>query len=393
MRENNTAKTLLILIFLLFCSKPLRADVTCKVPDVGTLKPHEFKIHVGLTNYWQGAWGGVNTKNADRISGLYDLDLCYLVSAKEHSAGLGDYVLLAVSAQSSFGEGISDSKVGSFFNLNEGVKGNYCIIVDKLFVEFTGHDRLFTVNVGKIDLIDYFDHSAVANEFKDQFFAYPLVQTDNIPFPCKGLGIRAQYDPTPFWYAEAGIGDAKADSRETGFNTAFSNDPEYFSIGEIGIRPNLFNKEGTYRFMIWYDTQDKPYLNRSAHTKHGDTGFAMSFDQKLMEKVTGFLRYGWADDKVNEEEDFVSFGAQIEGPIEGREKDVFAVGYAHGLRSPNGLSSSEDEREMDLIEAYYRIQVNDNIQISPDIQWVTHPGGLESESPAIVFGLRVRMKF
>ena len=383
---------LLLLMVALCWDFAFATEIPCQVPDVGTLQPHKYKVDIGLTNYWQGAWGGVNTKNADRISGLYDLDLWYLVSAQEHSEGLGDYVLLAVSAQSSFGEGITDSKVGSFFNLNEGVKGNYSIIVDKLYVEFTGQDRLFTINVGKIDLIDYFDHSAVANEFRDQFFAYPLVQTDNIPFPCKGLGIRAQYDPAPFLYAEAGMGDAKANSKETGFNTAFSNDPEYFSIGEIGIRPNLFGRQGTYRFMIWHDTQDKPHLNRSGHTKHGDNGFAMSFDQKLTEKVTGFFRYGWADDKVNEEEDFISFGAQIEGPIEGREKDVFAVGYALGIRSPDGLSS-DDEREINLIETYYRIQVNGYLQISPDIQWVTHPGGLENESPAVVFGLRVRVKF
>jgi carbohydrate-selective porin OprB len=118
----------------------------------------------------------------------------------------------------------------------------------------------------------------------------------------------------------------------------------------------------------------------------------MSFDQQLTEKLTGFFRYGWADEKVNEEEDFVSFGAQIEGPIEGREKDVFAIGYALGVRSPDGLSS-DDARNINLIETYYRIQVNDNIQISPDIQLVTHPGGLDKESPAIVYGLRLRIKF
>jgi porin len=150
--------------------------------------------------------------------------------------------------------------------------------------------------------------------------------------------------------------------------------------------------KGTYRFMIWYDTQDKPHLDRSGHTKNGDTGFAMSFDQQLTEKLTGFFRYGWADEKVDEEKDFVSFGAQIDGPLEGREKDVFAVGYALGIRSSDGLSS-DDARNINLIEMYYRIQVNDNIQISPDIQYVTHPGGLEKESPAIVYGLRLRVKF
>lgn len=385
-------KVLLIVVVLLFCGTIRAKDVTCEVPDVGGLKPGEYKTKISLTHYWQGAVGGVNTKNADRISGLHDLDLCYLLSAEPKKNYNGDYTIIAVSAQSSFGNGITGSKVGSFFNLNEGVKGNNELIIDKLFVEFTTQDRLFTVNIGKIDLIDYFDHSAVANEYKHQFFAYPLVQTDNIPFPSKGLGIRVQYDPSEFWYVGAGMEDAQADKRETGIRTSFHDEDYFFSIGEVGIRPNFLNKTGTYRFMVWYDPRNKSYLDGSGRTKRDDLGFALSFDQELTDKLTGFFRYGWADDKVNEEEDFVSLGAQIEGLIEGRDQDVFAIGYARGLRSPNGLSSSDD-REIDLLEVYYRMEVNDNLKISPNIQWLTHPGGLKGESPAFIFGLRTRIKF
>jgi carbohydrate-selective porin OprB len=392
MRKSGVSNQFVFLFFLLFCNNILRAEIICEVPDVGTLKPNEYDFHLGLTNYWQGAWGGVNTKDADRISGLYDYDLCYLLSAREHEKGLGDYILLVGSGQSSFGHGISESKVGSFFNLNEGVKGDYPFIVDKMFVEFTGWDRLMTFDAGKIDLIDYFDHSAAANEFKDQFFAYPLVQTDNIPFPSKGLGLRARYDPVGLLYVQAGVGDARASSHETGFNTAFDDAPEYFGIGEIGIRPDLLDMEGTYRFMVWFDTQDKSYLDDQERMKQNDTGFALSFDQKFTEKLTCFFRYGWADDKVDEEEDFFSFGGQINEPIEGRTDDVFAVGYARALRSPYNLAY-DDERQIDLLETYYKIKINTNVEISPDIQLVTHPGGLKDESPAVVFGVRGRIKF
>ncbi len=382
--------TLLILYF--FSNLAYAEKNMCDVPDVGTLSPGDFKTKLGLTNYWQGSVGGINDKNSDRISGVYDFDICYLLGAQKHSEGLGDYSLLQISTQSSFGHGVTDSKVGSFFNLNEGVKGDYAFIIDKLFVEFTSFNRLVTIDIGKIDSIDYFDHSAVANEYKDQFFAYPLVQTDNIPFPSKGLGVRAQYDPSPFWYAGAYIGDARASSRETGFNTAFDGDPEYFSIGEIGIRPNFLDKNGTYRFMLWHQTEDKDYLDGGGKIKRQDTGFAVSFDQQLTEKLTGFFRYGWNDDKVNEEKDFYSFGGQIVGLFESRKDDVFGVGYAYGLRTCEGLSST-DARQIELIETYYNIKINKNVEISPDIQVVTHPGGLKSESPATVFGVRARVKF
>ena len=135
-------------------------------------------------------------------------------------------------------------------------KGETNLIIDKLLVELTALDRLFTVKIGKIDLIDYFDHSAVANEYKSQFFAYPVVQTQNIPFPSKGLGVRVQYDPSDFWYVQAAIEDAQADRRETGFRTTFHNEDYFFSIAEVGVRPNFLNMLGTYRFMVWYDPQE-----------------------------------------------------------------------------------------------------------------------------------------
>jgi carbohydrate-selective porin OprB len=74
------------------------------------------------------------------------------------------------------------------------------------------------------------------------------------------------------------------------------------------------------------------------------------------------------------------------------QKDIFAVGYANALRSPEGLSAG-DERQIDLVEAYYKIRVNDNLSITPNIQFVMDPGGSKNESPAMVFGLRCRIKF
>ncbi len=105
-----------------------------------------------------------------------------------------------------------------------------------------------------------------------------------------------------------------------------------------------------------------------------------------------FCNSAKAQDHLCSIEDFVSFGGQIEGLVEGRDEDVFAVGYVRGLRSPNGLSG-EEERQIDLIETYYSVKINDNLIITPNIQLVMEPGGLKGESPATVFGLRCRVKF
>ena len=177
---NSMRSVTLALVFLFVCELTQAADIDCDVPDVGVLKEGTFKLKKSITHYWQGAAGGVNTKNADRISGLYDLDLCYLLSADESANNMGDYMMAVVSAQSSFGNGVGDSKVGGFFNINDGVKGDNSVIIDKLFLEFTAMDRLFTFNIGKIDLIDYFDHNAVANEYKTLLMVDKIFNKNNM---------------------------------------------------------------------------------------------------------------------------------------------------------------------------------------------------------------------
>lgn len=390
--ERQVLKNALMVPVVLLLSYSAQAHYCRVSEDVGRLETNEFKTKISLLHIWKGAVGGVNTKNADRTIGLYDFDSYYLLAAEEAENEVGDYILVHCSAQSSFGNGLGDSKVGSFFTLNENAKGDLALVIDKLFVEFTVSDRLFRFNIGKLDLEDYFDCSAVAGDEKSQFTAYPFFHNPSIPFPGKGLGIRALYEPSDFWYAQATIADAQADKRETGFRTSFHDEDYFLSFAEVGIRPNLFNMPGTYRFIAWYDPKDKPYLDGSGHSKRDDLGFALSFDQKITEKTTAFLRYGWADDKVNEVEDFVSFGGQIEGLLEGRDRDVFAVAYGRGLRSPDGLSS-EDKRQIDLIESYYKIKIKDNVEITPNVQFVMHPGGLKSESLATVFGVRCRVTF
>jgi len=143
---------------------------------------------------------------------------------------------------------------------------------------------------------------------------------------------------------------------------------------------------------MWHDNQDKSYLDESSDSKDNNLGFSVSFDQKINPKTTAFFRYGWADDKVNELKNFISFGGQVEGLIEGRDKDVFAVGYVRGDRSSDGFSS-QDEQQIDLVEAYYNIKVNDNLSIAPNVQFVMNPGGLKDEFAATVFGVRCRYKF
>ena len=329
-----------------------------------------IELELGLTQiYQQNVRGGISThRRAGRFSGSYDLELSADLRKLLGIEGASLYM----KTEGSYSNGINASSVGSFFGVNDDAAGNRSMDVTELWYEQAMFDDTFRVRVGKMDLTGGFQHrgcpvafdcSAYANDETTQFLNSALVNNPTIPFPEYGLGVAVHYSPAESWYVSAAVADDQADVRETGFRTTFHDEDYFFGIAEVGFRPNLFNKDGTYRFMLWYDPQDKAFLDGSSRTERDDIGFAMSFDQQLTDKITGFFRYGWADDKVNEEEDFISFGAQIKGPSEARPDDIFAVGYAHGVRSTDGLSTG-DAREIDLIEAYYRVIVNDNFEIT-----------------------------
>ena len=52
------------------------------------------------------------------------------------------------------------------------------------------------------------------------------------------------WDITELWYIMAGVADAQADGRETGFRTAFGDEDYFFYAFETGVRSRLNSKNG-----------------------------------------------------------------------------------------------------------------------------------------------------
>jgi porin len=201
----------------------------------------------------------------------------------------------------------------------------------------------------------------------------------------------------------AGVADAQADSRETGFRTTFHNEDYFLYTLETGISPQLNSTngqlQGTYRIGLWYDPQDKERFS-NGETRRDDTGFYVNFDQMLCRESNDaddtqglgvFGRYGWADSKVNEITNFFSLGLQYQGLFNDRDDDVLALGFAQGVFS-NASSDFSDDYES-VWELYYNAQLTPWLNISPSIQYITNPGGDSTTDDAVVFGARAQMTF
>jgi len=361
--------------------------------------------------YQQNVRGGISThRRAGRLSGSYDLELSADLTKLLGIQGGGLYML--TEGVWSKAAGIDQGSVGSTFGVNGDARPRRSMDITELWYQ---HDFLagtLQLRLGKIDLTGGFEHhgcpvsfdcSSYANDENTQFLNAALINNPTIPFPDYGLSAALHYAPARLWYLSAAVADARADLRETGFNTAFHDEDDLFYILETGLTPQLNSQngplQGAYRIGLWYDPQKKEEFS-TGQIRRDDIGFFLTFDQMLRKENNDpedsqglglFGRYGWADSKLNQITNFWSTGVQYQGLLPDREQDVLALGFAQGFFSDRASNFTDDYES--AWELYYAAQLTPWMALSPGIQYVTNPGGDGASRDTLILGVRAQIAF
>lgn len=367
------------------------------------LEPSGVELGLSLTSLYQAnVHGGLSTNDRrGRFIGRYDLEMTIDLETLLGIEG-GSIYMLGWGGWTDT-EGIDGHSVGSAWGINALTYGNRTLDVVELFYEGPLTDNV-TIAFGKMDFTGVFDASAYADDECTQFLNAALVDDPAIPFPAQGLGFVLNWNITDTWYLMGGIADAQADSRETGFRTAFHKEDYFFYALETGKTITLESANGpisgTYRLGMWGDGQEKSYLY-NGRTHRDDIGFYTSCDQMLCKENSDpddtqglgtFFRYGWADSKYNSITNFYSFGVQYQGLVEGRDDDLLGIGFARGHFSDRAVSSYPEDYES-VTELYYAAKLTPWMTLSPSVQYASNPGGASGVSDATIFGLRALMIF
>jgi porin len=366
-----------------------------------------IEVQLGLTNIYQiNSRGGMSThRHAGRWTGSYDLELTVDFEKLLGWKGLSAYVL----TEGSWSDGLSASAIGDFFGVNGDAAGDRSIDVTQLWFQQSLLEDKVQIRLGKLDLTGgfechgcpvTFDGNSFANDETGQFLNSALINNPTIPFPEAGLGLVVYVQPTEHWYAGAGIADAQADARETGFATAFGKEDDFFSIFETGVTPEIASArgplQGAYRVGFWYDPQRKARLDGMGN-RRDDLGLYVSADQVVLrenaESDQGlglFCRLGWVDSELHDIKSFWSVGGQYKGLLKGRDEDVLGVGFAQGRTTHSALLYTD--RHETVMEVYYNVQVAPWLSVSPSIQYIWNPG-CAGAGEALVSGVRLQMLF
>jgi carbohydrate-selective porin OprB len=377
------------------------------------------------TYYLQSVRGQGKREKESRFTGTIDTELT-IDTEKVLGIANGTIYLLAATDWSK--RGAQDDNVGgTVFGIGGGGARNGTEIVEYWYEH--AFENGLNIRAGKIDLTGgfecrgcpvSFDGNSYANSGSSQFQNGALGNNPTIPFPGQGVGVVAFYNPTDLWYASIGIADnqdnAAHGSRrfhagKSGLGKGFHDEDWYLYIAEVGVTPQIDSAngpmQGAYRFGVWNDPQARSTTD-AAKTIEDNVGYYVSFDQMVCKENSDpedgqgagvFFRYGYADSKAYDINNFFSVGFQYQGLIDGRDDDVLGIGFAHGQMSDNSKTTYTDDYEA-VWEAYYNIAVSPWLNISPSIQYVQNPGAIkdinaagDNRSDAIILGLRAQVVF
>jgi porin len=238
---------------------------------------------------------------------------------------------------------------------------------------------------GMVDTTDWVDLYALAAPW-NAFVNFALATgSASIPVPDDAaVGINVNAMITDNWYVLGGLADSNAVSTDPfkGFDTFF-NDHEFFKTIELG----------------WTTSQDRFYFdNRHVTYWHVDErkeagvpkgwgvagSFAHAFDLKWMP----FLRAGYAKDGGSLLQKSVSAGV---GYHLSDGKSLLGAGVNWG--QPNETTFGPGLDDQYTVEAFARMQVLQNFQLTPDIQYIKNPARNPDADHSWVFGLRARVIF
>jgi hypothetical protein len=227
--------------------------------------------------------------------------------------------------------------------------------------------------VGQLDLPSLMNANTYADDDTISFVAQPVSTNPVSAIPAPGLGAYLELVPSDLAYLSFAFVDANANGRYPDFETFARG--EYVYAGELGLTPSFEGVgAGTYRFSGYYadETADEP----------AGSGFALSFEQELGDAWGLFLRYQVAFENEPALKQSLGVGAVATRPF-GRAGDW--LGLALIWAEP----SDDTRRDEFGVEAYWRIQLGERLELTPDLQIHAHPG--RDEAVSFVGGLRLRL--
>lgn len=282
-----------------------------------------------------------------------------------------------------------------------------------------------TVTVGKFSVTDVFDTNTYAHDPRADFLNWSIVDGGAFDYAANAWGFTyggSMEWTQSWWTVRAGFFDLSKVPNTTKLDNNFS---QYEWVGELEARQAIFNHPGKVNLLGFVNSG---YMGNYADAVHlaqltGGTpdtslvrhfasrpGFAINTEQEVTSDLGIFARASM-NDGSKETFDFtdinrsVSAGLVLKGDRWGRHSDTVGLAFAingissdaRGYFATGGIGVVIGDGKLNygsekLTEIYYSWQVEKNLTIGLDYQYIINPAFNRDRGPIPFLGLRVHME-
>lgn len=273
----------------------------------------------------------------------------------------------------------TDSAPGEFgFAGNYGVSATLFSDVDDVLVDLNWQQTFgggsTGLVVGRYDPNDFFDVLGYAIPWTT-FQNLSILFNSSIALPDNSTGIGAGFWINDQWYATAAANDVNGAVTDSDFE--FDTE-ELFKVAEVGWSPARDQRYFQNVHLTYWHADEKEN-NGSEESEGVAIGANWTWDTKWML----FAKAGWSDGSAPLYNESYTVGMLH---YFAQRSDLFGLAFNWG-EAPDG-SGIEDQT---TTEIFYRLQLAQNLAITPSVQYITDPGLNPDEDAVTIFGLRLRL--
>ena len=365
---------------------------TCLV--FNSLQAQEIPDSIAKPFYIEGSYIGdlVSNLNGGINQGTTYLGLANLKAGiNTQAAGWWKGGEFRINAANTHGGSPSESFVGDFQGVSNIEAGNLTFMYELWYKQTIGN---LSFTVGLQDLNANFAITDNGALFTNSSFGIHPSIADNIPspiFPLTALGAMVQYNYNDKLIWQTAIFDGTPDDFENNpYNTNWnlSGNDGYLAVTEIQILHSLIHGYfGSCKFGAYFHQHCD-----STTMEQKNKGFYFVGDQMVQRTLNGgislFSQVGLSPKNENRNNYYLSLGVNIKGISQKRSQDEAGIAIAYA-----GFGQGTRRNET-AVELTYLFSANENIRLKPDLQYIIHPAGAETNLPnALVGSLRIELDF
>ncbi|MDR1679650.1 MAG: carbohydrate porin [Prevotellaceae bacterium] len=281
----------------------------------------------------------------------------------------------------------SATLIGDFQKVSNIEAGNHTYLYELWYRQRFGR---LSFTAGLQDLNADYAASEGGALFNNSYFGIHSVCADNVPapiFPMTGLALNIAWDIAKSYRWQVAVWDAYLYCwEENPYNLRWNLSAKegLLAITEFQVANSLIKGHaGEYKIGGYY-------YHSSIDPEMPDNNFGFYFvgDQEITDKFALFAQIGFSPEKYNSHTQCYGLGMTVRNFSSQRPDDKIGLAANYAVFTDNEAGNEA------VIELQYHLQLNGNIYLKPDIQYIINPAGSDEKlKNALVAMLRFGVEF